>query len=58
MDIKMTEQSPEITFKGFPIVTDDSLKEDEFYMINSKCLDPNHPLYRVLSYFLYPKRLK
>ncbi len=48
----MPEQSPEITFKGFPIKTDDSLKADEFYMINTKCMNPKHPLYKVLHYFL------
>ena len=44
----MVEKSPEITFKGFQIKTDDSLKDNEFYMINPKVLNKNHKLHRFL----------
>lgn len=52
--------SPEIVFKGIPIKTDswpagnekEKEKDNIFYMINARCMNPKHPLYRVLQYFL------
>ena len=43
----MVEHCSEITFKGFPIKTDNS-EDNKLYMINPKVLNKNHKLHRFL----------